>query len=127
MLKHFVVVCVISSVHVTCRGSIKAEAPTKPPPQPLAENSDCKIITHLCNPSGLSVEKTFVNVTTLRECQHHCARDENQKCKYVTFSNFRNITSCHLLTNCDDKVLPHLHIIYYICLFAKQTCMTLFH
>ena len=101
MLKHIVFVSVISLVR--CRAAIGLEAMS--PYLLTAEKSNCKFSTHLCKPSSLSLVKTVINITSITGCQNMCAKEKSPKCKFVTLTNFRNITSCHLLTNCDDKVL----------------------
>ena len=103
MLKHIVFVSVLSVVEVKCRAAIGLEAMS--PYLLTAEKSNCKFSTHLCKPSSLSLVKTVINITSITGCQNMCAKEKSPKCKFVTLTNFRNITSCHLLTNCDDKVL----------------------
>ena len=103
MLEHIVFVSVISVIEVRCRAAIGLEAMS--PYLLTAEKSNCKFSTHLCKPSSLSLVKTVINITSITGCQNLCAKEKSPKCKFVTLTNFRNITSCHLLTNCDDKVL----------------------
>ena len=99
MFTRIVVVVAISLVKVPCR----AAAATPPPPPPV-ETSDCQLSSHLCKPSSLSLVKTVMNIASVTGCQELCAKDESKKCKFVTFTNFRNIATCHLLAHCDDKV-----------------------
>ena len=68
----------------------------EPPP------SECEFSSYLCKPSGLAVVKTLMNISSVTACQKTCQRSKN--CNFVTFTNFRNIATCHLLSSCEDKV-----------------------
>ena len=111
MFTRIVVVVAISLVKVPCR------AAAAPPPPPVG-TSDCQLSSHLCKPSSLSLVKTVMNIASVTGCQELCAKDESKKCKFVTFTNFRNIATCHLLAHCDDKVGTTFYI--YIFIFSSQ-------
>ena len=117
MFTSIVIVVAISLVKVPCQA---AAAP--PPPPPPAEASDCRMSSHLCKPSSLSLVKTVMNIASVTGCQELCAKDESKKCKFVTFTNFRNIATCHLLSHCDDKVRTTFYIYNNIFIFSSLHC-----
>ena len=88
----------LGSQHGLCQEAPqKSEmSPAEPPP------SECEFSSHLCKPSGLAVVKTLMNISSVSGCQKTCQRSKN--CNFVTFTNFRNIATCHLLSSCEDKV-----------------------
>ena len=81
------------------------------------EAEDCDITSHVCKPSGLSVIKTFDNVTTNLECKAKCQQDAN--CNFVTFTNFRSTPKCYLLSECQDKVCISFMFCQNIILFKR--------
>ena len=88
----------LGSQHGLCQEAPqKSEmSPAEPPP------SECEFSSYLCKPSGLAVVKTLMNISSVSGCQKTCQRSKN--CNFVTFTNFRNIATCHLLSSCEDKV-----------------------
>ena len=87
----------VGSQHVLCK-----EIPEKPEPISAEPPSECDFSSFLCKPSGLAVVKTLMNISSVTECQKTCQK--SKICNFVTFTNFRNIATCHLLSSCEDKV-----------------------
>jgi len=78
----------------------------------------CRMLSHLCKPSGISVVRTLMNTSTVGDCQKSC--NATKDCNFLTFTNFRNIATCHLLSQCEEKLPPcysHEH-----CVSAPKTC-----
>ena len=101
-LRLFVTI-VFGSHHVLCqKNTEKTRMSSSAPP------TQCVFNSFLCKPSGLAVVKTLMNISSVSECQETCQGNKN--CNFVTFTNFRNIATCHLLSSCEDKVWSLLHI-----------------
>ena len=66
------------------------------------ESKSCNLTSHVCKPSGLSVISTLTNISSVAQCQTSCS--ENKECKFSTWTNFRHVATCHLLSHCTDKV-----------------------
>ena len=91
------VTIVFGSHHVLCQ-----ENTEKTRMSSSALPTQCVFNSFLCKPSGLAVVKTLMNISSVSECQETCQGNKN--CNFVTFTNFRNIATCHLLSSCEDKV-----------------------
>ena len=94
-------ICVMTILQVS-QIVLCQEIPEKSERIPAEPPSECEFSSFLCKPSGLAVVKTLMNISSVSECQKTCQRSKN--CNFVTFTNFRNIATCHLLSSCQDKV-----------------------
>ena len=65
---------------------------------------DFKILASWRSPtlSGISVIVTLMNTSSVGDCEKACAATKD--CNFLTFTNFRNIATCHLLSQCEEKV-----------------------
>ena len=66
------------------------------------ESKSCNLTSHVCKPSGLSVISTLMNISSVTQCQSSCS--QHPDCKFSTWTNFRAVATCHLLSHCTDKV-----------------------
>ena len=55
----------------------------------------------VCQPGGPGALQTLRD-TSKAECEAACNRQEN--CSFITFTQFRGRSACHLLTSCPTKV-----------------------
>ena len=70
---------------------------------PNQESRYCDIKTHLCDPVGIGLIKTFENISDGKSCHRLCETDS--KCKFTTFTFFRKEPRCFILSNCDRQVI----------------------